>query len=193
MSVTTAPARIASATPSPVDTDGLVVTAKIWPSPPVASTTARAVTAPTPSGLPSPSTCRVTPQARPLVVAEQIEHQSVLHQANPRVAADRRVQRPLHLGAGGVAARVHYPVGVMAALAGQHQGAVGVAVEGRTQLDQIANPGGAFADEDIDRGRDRRGPLPRPSCRARGPRGCQTDRARPLSRPAPSASTRHRC
>src|SRR3989440_3276004 len=66
MSVTAAPARNASATPSPVDTTGFVVTAKIWPMPPVASTTARAWIAPTPSSLPSPSTCRVTPQARPV-------------------------------------------------------------------------------------------------------------------------------
>ena len=64
-SVTTAPARSASATPSPVETDGLVVDEKTWPSPPVASTTARARIAPTPSSLPSPSTCRVMPQARP--------------------------------------------------------------------------------------------------------------------------------
>ena len=36
-SVTSAPARIATATPSPVDTDGLVVAANTCPSPPVAS------------------------------------------------------------------------------------------------------------------------------------------------------------
>src|SRR6266545_3690235 len=65
MSVTSAPARRARATPSPVDTTGLVVAAKTWPIPPVASTTARARTAPTPSSVPSPSTCSVTPQARP--------------------------------------------------------------------------------------------------------------------------------
>src|SRR5436305_4340713 len=66
MSVTTAPARSASATPSPVDTTGLVVAANTWPMPPVARTTARARIAPTPSSVPSPSTCNVTPQARPV-------------------------------------------------------------------------------------------------------------------------------
>ena len=111
MSVTAAPARSASATPSPVDTTGLVVAAKTWPIPPVASTTARARTAPTPSSAPSPSTCRVTPQARPAPAsAQQVEHQRVLDQPDPRVAVDRLVQGPLDLGAGRVAAGVHDPV-----------------------------------------------------------------------------------
>ncbi len=64
-SLTSAPARSASATPSPVETDGLVVAEKTWPMPPVARTTAGAWTAPTPSCWPSPMTCRVTPAVRP--------------------------------------------------------------------------------------------------------------------------------
>ncbi|AOW88351.1 hypothetical protein BC342_19480 [Streptomyces olivaceus] len=66
-SLTSAPARRASATPSPVETDGLVVAEKTWPMPPVARTTAGAWTAPTPSCRPSPMTCRVTPAVRPAV------------------------------------------------------------------------------------------------------------------------------
>ena len=60
-----APARSASAIPSPVATAGFVVWAKTWPSPPLASTTARHSTAPTPSRTPSPITCRVTPATPP--------------------------------------------------------------------------------------------------------------------------------
>ena len=56
-----APTRAATAIPSPVDTEGLVVWENTWPSPPDASTTARQCTAPTPSRWPSPITCRVTP------------------------------------------------------------------------------------------------------------------------------------
>ena len=138
MSVTAAPARSASATPSPVDTAGLVVDAKTWPMPPVARTTARARIAPTPSSAPSPSTCRVMPQARPVRVGQQVEHERVLDEPDPRVAVHGGVQRPLHLGAGRVAARVHDPVGVVAALPGQHQRAVRVAVERGAEADQLA-------------------------------------------------------
>ena len=60
-----APARSASAIPSPVETAGLVVCEKTWPSPPLASTTARQRTAPTPSRWPSPITCRVRPATPP--------------------------------------------------------------------------------------------------------------------------------
>ena len=55
-SATFAPARKASATPSPVDTDGLVVCANTCPNPPVANTTAFAIPLPTPSRLPAPIT-----------------------------------------------------------------------------------------------------------------------------------------
>ena len=64
-------------------------------------------------------------------VAQQVEHERVLDQPDPRIAQDRGVQRPLHLGAGRVAAGVHDPVGVVAALPGQHQRAVAGA--GRTR------------------------------------------------------------
>ncbi|CAB4533850.1 unannotated protein [freshwater metagenome] len=64
-SATFAPARNASATPSPVDTDGFVVCANTWPKPPVAKTTALPSARPTPSRLPAPITCKVTPQTEP--------------------------------------------------------------------------------------------------------------------------------
>ena len=62
------------------------------PRPPVASTTARAWAAPTPSTWPSPMTCRVTPQTRPLGVLEQVDDQGVLEHLDARVVLDR-VQR----------------------------------------------------------------------------------------------------
>ncbi len=62
---TRAPARIATAIPSPVDTLGLVDWLKTWPRPPEARTTARQCTAPTPSRWPSPRTCSVRPATPP--------------------------------------------------------------------------------------------------------------------------------
>ena len=47
-----APARNASATPSPVETGGFVVWAKTCPNPPVPKITARPSARPTPSRLP---------------------------------------------------------------------------------------------------------------------------------------------
>ena len=60
-----APARKARAMPSPVETDGLVDWEKTWPRPPLASTTARQSTRPTPSTWPSPRTWTVTPAIAP--------------------------------------------------------------------------------------------------------------------------------
>ncbi len=87
----------------------------------------------------------------PVLVAQQIQHQRVFNQPDPRITPDRRVQRPLHLSARGVATRVDDPIGVMPALAGQHQRAVGVAVERGTQLDEISYPSGTFLDQHVDR------------------------------------------
>ena len=74
----TAPARSASAIPSPVETDGFVVAENTCPRPPLASTTARQSTAPTPSRWPSPITCRVTPATPPSVAGDQVEDERVL-------------------------------------------------------------------------------------------------------------------
>ncbi len=57
------PARSAMATPSPVDSGGLVVTEKSWPAPPVASTTWSARTSTGPS--PAPGGSARTPTQRP--------------------------------------------------------------------------------------------------------------------------------
>ncbi len=60
------PARSAMATPSPVDSGGLVVTAKSWPAPPVASTTWSARTATGRRGTPlAVGGSAVTPTQRP--------------------------------------------------------------------------------------------------------------------------------
>jgi hypothetical protein len=63
------------------------------------------------------------------------------------------VQGPLHLGAGGVPARVHDPVRPVAALTGQHQRAVGVAIELGADPDQFPQPGRALVDQHPDRRR----------------------------------------
>ena len=70
----------------------------------------------------------------------------------PGSRADRLLQRPLHLGAGRVAAGVHDPVAVVAALPGQRQPAVRVGVERRAALDQLADPARALLDQHPHRG-----------------------------------------
>ncbi len=72
--------------------------------------------------------------------AQQVQDQGVLDQPDPRVRLDRGDQRALHLGPGRVAAGVHDPVAVVTALPGQRQLAGGVAVEGRTERHELAQP-----------------------------------------------------
>ena len=143
----TAPARSASAIPSPVETAGLVDWEKTWPRPPLASTTARQCTAPTPSRWPSPSTCRVTPATPPSSAQQQVDGQRVLDDLDLRRPLDGGDQRALDLGAGGVAAGVRDAVAVVAALAGQRQLAVGVVVEVGAERDQLAHRLGALVDQ----------------------------------------------
>ncbi len=81
--------------------------------------------------------------------AQQVQHEGVLDQPDPRVAADRGVQGALHLGAGRVAAGVHDPVRPVAALAGQHQRAVRVAVELGAPADQLPDPRRALLDQHL--------------------------------------------
>ncbi len=152
-SVTSAPARRASAAPSPVDTDRVGGRREDLAHPagghhdrtgqdgPDAVVGALAEHVQCHSGGPAGR------------VAEQVEHECVLDQPDPRVAVHGRMQRPLHLGPGRVAAGVHDPVGVVAALAGQHQRAVRVAVELGAPAHQFAHPGRALADQHVDRGR----------------------------------------
>ncbi len=89
----------------------------------------------------------------PRAVDQQVEHERVLHQPDPRVAAHRLVQRPLHLGTGRVAPGVHDPVGVVPALATQHERAVRVPVEDRSPAHQLPYPRGALVHQYLDGGR----------------------------------------
>ena len=134
--------------PSPVETAGFVVCENTWPRPPLASTTARQWTAPTPSRWPSPITCRVTPATPPSVGEQQVDGERVLDDLDLRAPLDRGDQRALDLGAGGVAAGVRDPVAVVAALAGQRQLAVGVVVEVGAERDQLAHGLRALGDQD---------------------------------------------
>ncbi len=90
----TAPARSASAIPSPVETAGLVVWENTWPRPPLASTTARQRTAPTPSRWPSPITCRVTPGDAAVVGEQQVDGERVLDHLDLGRLLDRRRSAP---------------------------------------------------------------------------------------------------
>jgi hypothetical protein len=86
-------------------------------------------------------------------VGEQVEDQCVLDEPDPRVAPYRRVQRPLHLGTGGVPAGVHDPVGVVPAFAAEHQRAVRVPVELRAEAHQLPYPRRSFGHQHLDGGR----------------------------------------
>ena len=113
------PARSAMATPSPVDSGGLVVTEKSWPAPPVASTTwsARTATGGGPRRLGGRQ--RGHPDAAP-AFDDQVEGEPALeHRAGGAVGGVD--QGPLDLGAGGGAAGVDDPRPRVAALAGQRQ------------------------------------------------------------------------
>ena len=87
--------------PSPVESDGLVVTAKHWPAPPVAITVCRASTV-----------CRLPVGSRAIdaggaaVVHEEIDGEPAFVHLGTRLL-DRGDQRALDLGAGRVAAGVH--------------------------------------------------------------------------------------
>ena len=87
--------------PSPVDSVGLVVTAKHWPTPPVASTVFVAANV---------STAPFGPSARDAATDARLDEQL---QCEPAFAdfdgggLDRGNERALDLGTGRVAARVH--------------------------------------------------------------------------------------
>ena len=74
---------------------------------------------------------------------EHVEDERVLDHLDARVVAhglEGGDERAGDLGAGGVAAGVHDPVGVVAALAGQQHLAVGAGVEVRAERDQVVDP-----------------------------------------------------
>ena len=141
-SATAAPARRAMAMPSPVLSTGLVVTEKSWPAPPVASSTLAARDHPHPAagrrGRPRPGTARrSTTRSRANDVLVDRGHR----------APHRLDQGPLDLGAGGGTAGVHDPGQAVAALAGQLEAALLVAVEHGPQRDQLVDPARALVDQ----------------------------------------------
>ena len=107
-------------------------------------------------------------------------------------AADRGDERALHLRAGRVAAGVHDPVAGVAALAGQRERAGAVAVEGRAQLDELAQPARGPRCTAPGRRRRRTARRPRRGCPAGAPPGCRRPPARRRRRPAPSGWSRRR-
>ena len=86
-------------------------------------------------------------------VLEQVDHERMLDQPDPRVPPHRRMQRPLHLRPGRVAAGVHDPVRVVAAFPGQHEPAVRVPVELGTPAHQLPYPCRPLGDQHLDRRR----------------------------------------
>ena len=152
--------------------------------PPVASTTARARTAPTPSRWPSPITCSVSPATAPSGVAQQVEHERVLDHLDAGGVEHAGDERPLDLGAGGVAAGVRDAVAVVTALAGQRQ----LAVERRGRSARPSGPARAPPP-----GPRARAPAPPPRrTRRRRRRSCRRSAGR-ASRSAPSAAAMPPC
>ena len=89
----------------------------------------------------------------PVRTGQQVHHQGVLEQPDPRVAAYDRLQQPLHLGSGGIAAGVHHPVGPVSTLPGEHQRSVRVPVELGTEPDQLTQPLRPLGHQHLHRGR----------------------------------------
>ena len=144
-SATATPARSAMATPSPVASVGLVVTAKSCPAPPVASTTW--------SGphldRPAPPGGEGQHPAAPPALDQQVDGEPALeHRAGRRPGGLH--QRPLHLGPGGRAAGVDHPGPRVAALPGQRQRPRGLPVELGAHGDQLVHPGRALVDQHPD-------------------------------------------
>ena len=159
------PARSAMATPSPVDSAGLVVTEKSWPAPPVASTTWSARTSTGPAV--AAASGRQGQHARAAAALDQeVEREpSLEHRAGRAVGGGD--ERPLHLGTGGGTAGVHDARPGVAALAGQRQQARGLAVELDPEGDQLVD--------------------------APGPSSTRTRTASSSHSPAPAASVSARC
>ena len=86
-----------------------------------------------------------------VVGEQQVDGEGVLDHLDLGRPRDRGDQRALDLGPGGVAAGVRDPVAVVAALAGQAELAVGVVVEVGAERDQLADRLGALGDQHPDR------------------------------------------
>ena len=87
---------------------------------------------------------------RPSVDDEEVEGEPPLVDVGGRVP-HRVDQRPLDLGAGGVAARMHDPGHRVAALPGVGEVGVRPAVELGAEPDQLPDPGRPFGDENVHR------------------------------------------
>ena len=145
-SATAAPARSASAMPSPVDTAGLVVTAKSCPAPPVATIVCAR---PDLHRARRPASSARTPTHRPRL-DDQVDGEAALAHLDEVERVHRGDQRPLDLRAGRVAAGVHDARQRVTALAGERERrgrAVAGAVEHRAERHELADPARALGDE----------------------------------------------
>ena len=100
MSAMRAPARNASATPSPVATAGFVVSWNTWPAPPVASSVARPNTRPARASLVDETDAKAA-----AVLDDRAHRERVLEHANPRARRSAFPQHAADLTPGGVARR----------------------------------------------------------------------------------------
>ena len=132
MSAMRAPARYASATPSPVATAGFVVSVNTWPAPPVASSVARPNARP---GSPRASMKR-TPRQRPSSMMALTA--SVFLSTRMRATAEMRSHSTRPISRPGRIRRVQHAAHAVRAFGRERQFAVRVAVEPRAPLDQLA-------------------------------------------------------
>ena len=185
-SVTSAPARSATATPSPVDTDGVGGLAQnTCPSPPVASTTARQRHRADPVALPGADHVQGQPADPPVRAEQQVEHQGVLHHLDAGSACSSR------------SARARSPARSRRRRRGR-SGPCGDRPRGSARSHRSwcgrtscrSRPARAPAPDPPPRApvpRPRRTARPRPpGCPRGAPRGCHPHRGRRRSRPAPT-------
>ena len=139
---TATPARSAMAMPSPVASAGLVVTAKSWPAPPVASTTwsARTATRTRRRGRERGTPTQRPPSTRRSRANQRSRTAPALRQWRRRgPARPRRRWRRRRRGRPGPG---------VATLAGSASEPGGLAVEHGAEGDELVDPGRAFVDED---------------------------------------------
>ena len=145
-----APARSASAIPSPVETAGLVVCENTWPRPPQASTHGPAADRADAVALALTHHVQGDAGDAAVVGEQQVDRQRVRDHLDLGRPLDRGDQGSLDLRAGGVPAGVRDPVPVVAALPGQGQLAVGAVVEAGAERDQLADGLGTLLDQHPD-------------------------------------------
>ena len=185
-----APARSASAMPSPVETAGVGGLGEDLTEPAGGEHDGPAVDRADAVALALPDHVQRHAGDAAVVVEQQVDGQRVRDDLDLRRPLHGRDQRTLDLGSGGVTAGVRDPVAVVAALAGQRQHAVVVVVEVGAQRDQLADRLRTLLDQHADgvevagAGAGHQGVdlvLGRGVARVRAPRRC---------RPAPTAWSR---